>query len=211
MLSIHFTNWRILCYCTEKCSNRWIARNRPQRSHDHTPPTVLLRWPLEEYEYYLRAAIYRPGLCTGLFVECHWSDSDDNLQHAWRSLLQRIRNKQSLTHRGSVTVDAFQHLLRTVTNWPDALLFPTNELSTAALSDFLSSCFLLPCLSIELVVTLFLWSFLLSFKCKALYLYRVRLASFLFSYCNKKTVVKISFQFFFITKGTHLKLWFTSF
>jgi hypothetical protein len=40
--------------------------------------------------------------------------------------------------------------------------------------------------------------------------YRVRQASFLFSYCTKKTVVKIS-SIFFITKGTHLKLWFTSF
>jgi hypothetical protein len=37
-----------------------------------------------------------------------------------------------------------------------------------------------------------------------------KLASF-FHIAIKKTVVKVSFQFFFITKGTHLKLWFTSF
>jgi hypothetical protein len=40
---------------------------------------------------------------------------------------------------------------------------------------------------------------------------RVRHASFLFSYCTKKESSKDIFSIFFITKGTHLKLWFTSF
>jgi hypothetical protein len=39
--------------------------------------------------------------------------------------------------------------------------------------------------------------------------YRVRQASFLFSYCTKKNSSKDIFSIFFITKGTHLKLWFT--
>jgi hypothetical protein len=43
------------------------------------------------------------------------------------------------------------------------------------------------------------------------YIYRVRQASFLFSYCNKKNSSKDIFSIFFITKGTHLKLWLTSF
>jgi hypothetical protein len=40
--------------------------------------------------------------------------------------------------------------------------------------------------------------------------YRVRQASFLFSYCLKKNSSKDIFSIFFITKGTHLKLWFPS-
>jgi hypothetical protein len=51
---------------------------------------------------------------------------------------------------------------------------------------------------------------LLTYNNKKDYIGCGKLTSF-FHIAIKKPVVKISFQFFFSTKGTHLKLWFTSF